>query len=67
MNAGLTELQRWQVRRARYIHRSWEQEFGAQRALGRSEREALAWVFGATRERLGDMLGLVDDLTGGER
>jgi hypothetical protein len=67
VNAGLTELQRWKVRRARYIHGSWEQEFGAQIALGRSEREALAWVFGATRERLGDMLGLVDELNGEQR
>ena len=67
MNAELTELQRWTIRRARYIYRSWEQEYGAQIALGRSEREALAWVFGAARERLGDMLGLVDELTGGKR
>lgn len=67
MTAQLTELQRWTIRRARYIHDRWEQEYGAQIALGFSEKEALVWVLGAARERLGDILALVDVLTGGER
>ena len=63
----LTELQRHQIERARYLHRAWEQEIGAQVALGSSWDGAISWVLGSVRFRLGEMLDLVDELTGGER
>jgi hypothetical protein len=63
--AQLTEHQRRAVARARLLHASIDNEIGVQLTLGHSPEEAVAYVLGAARYQLGEMLALVEKLTGG--